>query len=336
MFKPLFHFNRSPEGGGGGGADVTFTPEQETVIASRVSKALEDHKPAIDLNSATSFLKNAGIQTFKSQGDYHSDIVDTLTRISSERIENPNNLEKSVIKFKSALAGEVLSPVDQEFKVLTGKEKLENEKTRDYIKRVLPDVMKGSNVDLAEFNSLKSNVTKATQNASDWEKKYNTLETTIVENEKTSLISQGIPTNLDYSAAEMKMMLPGIHSRIAERFEIGKDERGFHVIDKNTKEAVLDGKGNRKSIDVIVGEFVNSLTDLRFKNEDGSPRKGATLPNGVGTLVGDALATKETEWEAALTEKGLIGHEKGAALLRKTMGLPLSATVIARWPELKN
>lgn len=333
MIKPLFHFYRSPGGGDGGG--VEFTPEQETVIATRVSEALENHKPEIDISSATAFMKNAGIQTFKSQGDYHNDIVSTLTRISSERIENPNSLEKSVIKFKSSLAGEVLSPVDQEFKVLTGKEKLENEKTRDYIKRVLPEVMKGSNVDLAEFNSLKSNASKATQTAQEWEQKFNTLETQIVENEKTALISKGIPTNLDYSVQEMQMMIPGINSRINDRFEMGKDEKGFYMIDKNTEEVVLTNEGHRKPIDVVVSEFVNSLTDLRFKNEDGSPRKGATLPNGKDTLTGDALVTKEAEWRKALTDKGLIGHEKESAVLRKNLGLPISEAVLKRWPDLK-
>lgn len=339
--KKFNYFHRSPEGdGGGGGGEITFTPEQETVVAQRVADALEQNKPEITLKSATDFLKNANIKVFSSEGDYHQDIVNTLTNISGSRIENPTSLERSVLKFKSSIAGEVLSPVDQEVKSLTGKDKQEGEKTRDYIKRVLPEVMKGGEIDLAEFNSTKSKLAEYKNKVGTLETQYNELQGQIVSNEMNALINKGMPNNLDYSQSEMKMMLPGIHARINERYDIQKDERGFAVIDKETKEAVLDGSGNRKSIDVVVNDYVKAMTDLRFKQQDGSNGSGAGLPGEGGSGAANPNAEQvqqlEKQWAEKLAENGLIGHEKKAFEMRKQMGLPLTAQALEKWPDLKS
>lgn len=337
--KFLNNIQYSPDGDGGGDA-IQFTPEQEEVIKQRISAELENHKPDITLKSAQDFLKNANIKVFSSEGDYHQDITNTLNRIVTERIEHPNALEKSVLKFKSGLAGEVLSPVDQEIKVLTGKEKLEGEKTRDYIKRVIPELIKGGDIDAAEFNSTKSKLNQAQTKIKEWEQKYVDLQNTTITNEKNQLISKGIPTNLDYSLEEMNIMLPGINSRINEKYDIQKDDKGFIVIDRAIGEAVLDGEGRRKDVSIVVNDYVKSMSDLRFKKEDGSNNNGgANLPgdNGANNPLNDEqMKDKSEQWVNQLAEKGLVGHEKEAFVMRKQLGLPLTQQALDKWPELKN
>lgn len=330
--------HRSPdEGAGAGGSEVKFTPEQDTVVQQKIDAALESHKPEMTLKSATDYLKNANIKVFSSEGDYHQDITTTLASITGSRIENPNALEKSVLKFKSGVAGEILTPIDQELKNLTGKDKQEGEKTRDYIKRILPEVMKGGEIDAAEFNSTKTKLSKSQELVVELQGKFTNLQNEIVVNDVSALISKGMPTNLDYSASELNIMLPGIRAQIKEKYEIKKDDKGFMVIDRQTEEAVLNGDGHRKSVDVVVNDFVKSLTDLRFK-KDGSG--GANLPGdtdgaGESQQTEEQLKDANKKWVDALAEKGLIGHEKEAFVMRKAMSLPITKEAIEKWPELK-
>jgi hypothetical protein len=319
---------------------MDFTPEQETVIKGRietdVATALENHKPEITNALAQDFLKNQGINTFKSKGDYNDDIVKTMTSITSgSRIENPNELEKAVLTFKSNLAGEVLSPVDQVFKNLTGHDKLEKEKTREYITRVLPLLEKGGSGDLAQLNALEAKLVEANKLTSNSVGELKKVQNELFSRDKNALISKGLPDNLDYSAQEMEFMLPGIIAQFEAKYNLEKDDKGFRAVDILTNTQVSLADGIRKPVQDVFKEFITAMPNLRLKLEDGKPRDGARLPGDLPAKTPEQEKELNDKFIKALAEKNLFGHEKESWLLRKDMGMPIPEKAIKQWPELK-
>lgn len=330
--------NLSPDGGeGGGGEPVQFTPEQSAEVERRINEALESKTP--DLAGSLSFIKKAGGRAYLSDQDFENDVHTNLNSILSEKIENPNELQKSLLKFKSGLIGEVLSPVDQTIKELTGVEKSETEKTRDYAKRALQKLKEssGGQVDEATVAALQAKIQEANTNSESWKTKYDSLLQTQNQTAIEQEVAKGIPTSaLDYSDAEMSVVLPGIQAQVnaAFKFEVDKDGNRFAI---NTKTGLpeLDGEGNKKPISEVVGNFVASMNGLKLKKQNSG---GAGLPGDAGnggSLTQEQLTEREAQWKKQLADKRLIGHEKESFVIRKNLGLSVPQNAINKWPELK-
>lgn len=332
MFKPLMKFSPDPAGGGG---TPDFTEEQEKVIQARIDAELEK-VPKLTLSSATKFIENAEGMVFLSQKAFDDKVGGIVERVQKERIDNPTDLESRLIKFKGDMAGEALTPVDEVIKSLTGIEKNAGEKTKDFAKRALPSLKtaEGGEIDITEFNAIKTSNEKLKQQLEEKNNEFTKLTNDIVGREKKDILSKGIfGAGAKFTKEEEALMMPGLESKINEHFDFVKDDKGYKAVNKQNQAMETDAEGNRKDPIQVVSDFVKTIPGLKF--ETNGARSGAGLP-GSGGQSKEQQEEAEKKWQEQVAEKGLLGHEKEAMLMRKNAGLPVSAQAVKIWPELAN
>lgn len=321
--------NLSPDPAGGGG----FTEDQEKVIQARITAELEK-SPKIDLKSATKFIENSEGLVFLSQKGYQDKVIETIDRVQKERIDNPSELENRLFKFKGDAAGEALTPVDAQIMALTEMKKKEGEKTRDYAARVLPTLKgnKTGEVDITEFNAIKHAKENLEKQLEEKDAKLKGMNNDILKNMRADIFNKGISdASLKYPSEELSLVTVGIKSKLSDTFDFIKDEKGFKVVHKDSQEMQTNTDGTRKDPALVVTEFVKALPGLKF--DTNSQNSGAGIPGTKGEN-NEQVKELEDKWNKELAEKGMIGVEKQAQLMRKNLGLPLSSAAKKAFPEL--
>jgi hypothetical protein len=325
----------TPELDLGEGVDK-LSAEQVAAVNKLAAAKIEEAKAgAVDISSATKFLENAGGKVFLAEKQFHDEVHNTLNTVMTTRIDNPNELQKTVMKFKSDLIGEVLSPVDQQIKSLSGIEKNEDEKTKDYASRVFTEVSKSGKGNEGELNALRGKLDQANAQVKKLEGTVLELNQAQQVQERNQLVSQGIPGNLAYSAEERKIVMPGIMAQVNQQFKFEKDDSGkWFATDNTTGNPVLDQQGNKRAVNDVVNDFIINLPGIKLGD---TPPGGAQVPGGQGGQGGGGNnEEQEKKWKEELNKKGLIGHEREAMLMRKNLGLPISQRALEQWPELKS
>lgn len=349
MLKNLLNIrNLSPDGydmpGLPEGVELSEAQQSyvNSVADSMVDQALK--KSSMTIDGATKFIKNSGGTVFLSDNALDEKIQETLNEVMDTKIENPNKLQQSIISFKDHVTGSTLSPVDQVIKEISGIDKEEGWKTKDYVRKAAEALTKAAEggIDPKEHNAIKTKLTEALKQVATLTGEKEGLAKSIFQNEVNGFVNRGLPVDrLDYEGVALDAIKSMLQSKVGEQFDFQKDEKGWKAINKETGEPVLNQDGTRKSPEEVINDFVLSVENLKLKAVNGGPGKPTLPGGGSGNLSEEQKKAAMEKVNEKLNEKGLIGHEKAAYVIAKEFGVldvfagPNLKAVQEQWPDLK-
>jgi len=282
-----------------------------------------NNPPAINLETATNFVKENGGVVFSNAEALTKHVTDNSATIVSDAQK------------------EVYSKIDANLESAFGIKRNDNEINVDYLNRA-KDVFKisvlASNDNgngSAELIAARTQMKTTAEEIKVLEGTIETMKSSVITGDITGQLNTGISSlNLDYSGIEYSSMKNELSRQFNERYDIKKDDRGFIVTDRTTKEAVLSPEGQRLSIaDTLVG-FAKKTDGLRFKNNEGGAGNGGNLPNnGQGTGGASIAEQKVIEDRVAkiASEKGLFGHERQYWEIAKQNGMTIPEKLKKLW-----
>lgn len=298
---------------------------------------MSEEVKSIDLNTAKSFIKNMGGVVYDSEDDFNNKISTALNEVVNTKIDNPNQLQSSVINFKKSLTGKSLSIVDKAVQSNFGISKREGETTTDYISRVKKEFSKPTEtiqeVDNSELDALRQTLKQQNDKYSELEGKYNTYLSTSEKKEEQALVYKGLKgIELNAEGLVKEALEDKIISKVYEAYDFKKDERGRYAVDKRNGNPVLDGQGNRIPIDKVTNNFIQKLEGVEFKKPS---YVGSQMPRNNGSdLSEEQILTLRSEAEKVAHGKGIYSGRQFWKIL-KDHGVPLTDKLLNKFPDLK-
>jgi hypothetical protein len=292
-------------------ADENVNPEEVQGTEGQEQQEQQEQKRGFSLVDAHKVFKANGLTAF-------------LDKDSEE------NFRKEIRKQAFA---EFATPLDNVVEEFTGISKEENEKTKDYLSRVLQasKADEGSIEQLRETLEKKYKSNYEQQNKrldelkSEYEKLQNDYTSKISEykqKEEQSIVNSfigGITFN-----SENELINNAVKNQVIANFfqdhEFAQTEDGSMTVRKNGT-VVFDPDENTPtpiSVEKFFGDYVKEIKETYNIKE--TKKRGGKSPD----ISSGSLAANTQRWKEQVYAKGLYGHEAEALELKKKHGIPLT------------